>query len=232
MRLDKYISDNLGLTRSLAKKAIKNGEVIINGICCKQDSKQINIGDEIKFNNQIIEFKENIYIMLNKPNGYVCANKDNYNKTILDLIDIKNKNLSICGRLDIDTEGLIIITTDGNFIHKITSPKSNLVKKYYVEAINDFKDSDIKRIKDGVIIKLEDETYYKCLDASLEIIDSNKAYIYIKEGKFHQVKKMIMALDNKVVYLKRVAIGNLVLDDNLKIGEFRYLTEEEINWLK
>ena len=234
MRLDKYVSKSLQITRNDAKKLISKKQIIV----INNDEKIIKLNSDYNLTNEKVFYgdkeliyKENIYIMMNKPQGYVCANYDNHNKTIYDLItDYKTTELGTIGRLDIDTEGLVVITSDGDLIHRITSPKNNHYKKYYVEVDGSFKEDDIKLFQNGIIIN-DDGEEYKCKEAILEIIDSNKAYIKISEGKFHQIKKMINTLSLNVTYLKRIEIGKLKLDESLKLGEYRELNDEEINLL-
>lgn len=233
MRLDKFISLTTNLTRTDSKKVILNKQVKVNNIIVNKINYECNENDIVEYNGNILHYEENTYIMMNKPKGYVCARYDNINKTVLDLIDCENKkNLNIVGRLDIDTEGLLILTTDGQLLHNLTSPKKSCIKKYYIEALNNFKNDDEIKISQGVYITLEDKTEYLCENAKLEIIDANLAYMYIQEGKFHQVKKMCECIDNKVVYLKRVQIKDLKLDESLKPGSWRRLTNDEITSLK
>ena len=234
MRLDKYVSNALQITRNDAKKLIQKKEisVFLNG-----ELKIVNSSFDVKeekeiYQNKELIYKEYIYLMMNKPKGFICANFDKNNKTVYDLITgYKTNELSIIGRLDIDTEGLIIITNDGDLVHKITSPKNEHVKRYYCLCENDLKESDIKAFSDGIVINNDGELY-KCRSANLIINNDKECIIEIKEGKFHQIKKMMHAISNNVLYLKRISIANIILDDNLKLGEYRELTEEEVIKLK
>lgn len=243
MRLDKFLTEGLLITRNEAKKLISSKKVMINKKIVNQSNIQIKNEDEVSYYNQaneevIITYQENIYIMLNKPQGYVCAKKDNLSPTVIDLLNegylssYNKEKINIIGRLDKDTEGMLLLTTDGLFLHNLTSPKKHKPKKYYVECEKKFSKTDEKEIAQGIFITLEDNTKYQCNNASLEIIDDNKAYITVCEGKFHQVKKMCQALDNKVIYLKRVEIAGVKLDETLKLGEYRELTEEELTKLQ
>ena len=235
MRLDKYVSLALFVTRSEAKKLISNKDikVIKDNIEVIKVNSNYNITNEkVYYNNQLIIAKEYIYIMMNKPKDYICANHDNYHKCVFDLIkEYKTRNPGIIGRLDIDTEGLIIITDDGELIHNITSPKHNHTKKYYLETDKSFNEKDILAFNEGVDIFVEKELYHT-LPSKLEIIDNNKAYITITEGKFHQIKLMCKAINKNVTYLKRIEINGIKLDDKLKLGECRLLTDEEIDIIK
>lgn len=233
MRLDKYIMNALQISRNDAKKIIKKKEIYVNNEVQTLSDYNVLYTDKVTYLDKELIYKENIYIMMNKPKGYVCAKVDNMHKTVLDLIEGYDVNkLSIVGRLDKDTEGLLLITTDGDLLHKLTSPKHEKSKTYYVECDGEFLEEDIAKFADGISIIDEDKKEYKCKPAELKIIDSHKGLISIKEGKFHQIKKMCKAVDKEVIYLKRVSIGNLKLDEKLVLGEYRELTNEELDLLK
>ena len=229
MRLDKYLKHALCISRSEACELIKNKKVLVNATLA---SKEIDVKNDAKVlvDGKEVIYKEYYYYMLNKPSGYVSSTSDRDGKPITSLVK-ERCDLFPVGRLDKDTEGLIILTNDGPLAHMLTSPKKNVEKKYYVESKNDVKEEDIQAFSEGVNINLDKEIY-KCLEARLERIDECKSYVYIEEGKFHQVKEMFKAIDNEVLYLKRVKEGTLDLDPNLKIGEYRELTDEEISKLK
>jgi 16S rRNA pseudouridine516 synthase len=233
MRLDKFITYVLDVSRVDAKKIIKNKEISVNGITINDVGFIIDEDkDIVKRGEVILKYSKYIYLMLNKPAGVISATIDR-NKTVLDLIDkYKKYNLSIAGRLDIDSVGLLILTNDGELIHNLTSPKHNVYKKYYVEVIGEFKSEDIEKFKEGLIIPDGKGDMFKTLPAKLEIISNNSAYISIMEGKFHQIKYMCEAIGLKVIYLKRLEIGALTLDENLKEGEYRHLDSSEIDLLK
>ncbi len=234
MRLDKFICSCTLFTRTEAKKIIKKG-VLVNGVVVKNvDYKIDEYVDKIEVNGEVLNYKKFIYIMLHKAKNIITATEDNFHKTVVDLLKEEDKILNPfpVGRLDKDTEGLILLTNDGELSHKLLSPKKDIDKKYYVE-VNGELTFDIQNIfLNGIVI----DDGYKCKSAKLEILSSDKkiskAYITISEGKFHQIKRMMRAVDLEVTYLKRLSIGNLVLDNKLKLGEYRYLTEEEINKLK
>ena len=237
MRLDKFIMNTLKMSRTDAKKIIKKKLIFVNEKLETSSDYNVLDSDIVMYkdneDNRVLTYKENVYIMMNKPQGYVCATKDNVNKTVLDLIEeYDTTKLSIVGRLDKDTEGLLLLTTDGAFLHRITSPKYEKEKTYYVECDGEFSDEDVNKFNDGIVIIDDDRKEYKCKSSELKIIDSHSALISIKEGKFHQIKKMCKAVNKTVVYLKRIRISNLVLDENLRLGEYRELTDEELELLK
>ncbi|MFM1536472.1 16S rRNA pseudouridine(516) synthase, partial [Helcococcus ovis] len=171
-----------------------------------------------------------IYLMMNKPQGYISATKD-YNDTVLDLLDEKfqNKDIFPVGRLDKDTEGLLILTNDGKLAHELLSPKKKVDKKYYAKVDNILSEEDIDKFKDGIYLEKEQ---YLTMPAKLEIISNYECYVYIKEGKYHQVKRMLKSCGKEVLYLKRISMGNINLDETLDLGQYRELTEKEIEILK
>ena len=233
-RLDKIIS-NMGYgSRKDVKKLIKEGRVNVNNKICKENSLKINpYEDEIVIDGIKLEYREYIYLMLNKPKDVVSSTDDPINRTVLDLIDEEYLIFEPhpAGRLDKDTEGLILLTNDGQLSHRLLSPKNKIGKTYYVEVEGFLKENHIEKFQEGIIL----DDGYQTLPAKLEIIEGDflsKSKLTITEGKFHQVKRMFKALNMEVVYLKRLSIGDLVLDENLKPGEYRELTEEEILNLK
>ncbi|KPU27114.1 pseudouridine synthase [Caloranaerobacter sp. TR13] len=230
IRLDKILS-NLGYgSRRDIKKVIKNGSVKVNGEIVKDSSYKLNpYKAVIEIDDTIVEYREFIYLMMNKPKGVVSSTDDPISRTVIDLIDERYRVFDPfpVGRLDKDTEGLLIISNDGKLAHNLLSPKKHVEKKYYVEVEGYVTEDDKKIFTEGVVIDGE----YKTIPAQLEIIDTDnisKVYLTIREGKFHQVKKMFKAVNKKVVYLKRVSMGRLNLDETLLPGEYRELTEEEI----
>ena len=229
MRLDKYIKHSLCISRSEAINLIKNKQILVNGIAKNKDYDVTDL-DIVTYNGSKIIYKEFYYYMLNKPAGYISSTVEKEGMPVTNLIKERN-DLFPVGRLDKDTEGLLILTNDGDLAHRLTSPRHEVEKKYYVETREDVEKKDIDLFERGIEINLDGSTY-KCLPARLEIIAKNKCYVFIKEGKFRQVKEMFKSLNNKVTYLKRVAMGELVLDNNLKSGEYRELAEDEIAYLK
>ena len=215
MRLDKYISSITIFSRAETKKIIKKG-VLVNNVLVKQSDYQINeVSDEVIINGEKLVYQKYVYIMMNKPGNIISATEDKKETTVVDILDEKDRlfNPFPVGRLDKDTEGLMLLTNDGDLAHKLISPKKDVIKKYYVEVDGKLKDEHMESIKDGIV--LEDGYKTKC--ATLEILDvsdyKSSAYISITEGKFHQVKRMMKALGVNVTYLKRLSIGPLVLDE-------------------
>lgn len=245
MRLDRFLANSGVGTRKEVKDILKKRKIKVNNKIVIDGSIHIDENsDVIMFEDNIIGYKPFVYIMLNKPEGVISATEDKEHKTVIDLLNNEYKTYSLfpVGRLDIDTEGLLILTNDGQLAHNLLSPNKHINKKYYVELRDPVEENHINLLENG--IQLDEDFITK--DAKVEIIENSKlpidkttgernvskAYITITEGKYHQVKRMFKAVGNKVVYLKRVSMGNLVLDNNLKIGEYRELTEAEINLLK
>ena len=229
MRLDKYLSTfNLG-SRKEIKEFIRNGLVAINGIIANSAAQQVSDEQDIvTYLGKEYKYQKFYYFMLHKPPGYISATKDARVPCVIDLFKSENlKNLFPVGRLDKDTEGLLLVTNDGDFAHRITSPSKHLKKTYYVELNGKIEESAIEKFQKGVDIGDEKLT----APANLKIIDSNplksKAYITITEGRYHQVKRMFLTIYLRVTYLKRISIGELILDDTLPIGSYRLLTEKE-----
>lgn len=234
VRLDKILG-NMGYgSRKELKKIIKYGLIKVDGEVVKKSSIHVNPYESIiEINGEIVEYREKIYIMMNKPNGVISATYDNRHNTVIDLLEEKylSFNPFPMGRLDIDTEGLLIITNDGKLSHDILSPKKHIPKTYYAHIRGEVKEEDVEAFKEGII--LDDD--YKTLGSHLEIEESgevSKINLTIFEGKFHQVKRMFEARNKKVLYLKRIAMGRLRLDDNLELGEYRELSDQELDLLK
>lgn len=230
MRLDKILA-HCGLgSRKEVKNYIRKGRVTVNGIVIKKDDFKVELArDEIAFDSQVIEYREHVYLMLHKPADYISATKDNVHPTVLELIEgYENYDLFPVGRLDIDTEGLLIISNDGDFAHKLLAPSRNHAKLYYAKINGVVTLEDIETFKQGVTI----EDTYTCKPANLKILSTtstnSEIEVEIFEGKFHQVKKMFLAINKEVEYLKRIKIRHLCLDSSLKKGEFRELTSEEL----
>ncbi|WP_334299595.1 pseudouridine synthase [Mediterraneibacter glycyrrhizinilyticus] len=228
IRLDKFLADMGYGTRSEVKKEITKGNVKINGLSVRKPETKIDTEkDEVMYREQPAAYEKYEYYMLNKPAGVISATTDKKEKTVLDLIGEKQrKDLFPVGRLDKDTEGLLLITNDGELAHRLLSPKKHVDKVYYVRVQGELAEEDIRRLAEGIDIGEEKLT----LPARLVIRKSgqfSEAEITIQEGKFHQVKRMFHALGKEVVYLKRLSMGTLVLDGNLKPGEYRKLTKEE-----
>ncbi len=228
IRLDKYLCD-MGIgTRSSVKELIRKGNIKVNDMVVKSSDYKIKDSDIVLLNDNQINYQKFYYYMLNKPAGYISATTDKKEKTVMDLLgEYNRKDLFPIGRLDKDTEGLLILSNDGELSHNLLSPKKHVSKTYLVSLEVPITDEDILNIEKGVDIGEDKLT----LPTNIEKINDTELYISITEGKYHQVKRMFSAVGNKVVYLKRVAMGKLKLDDTLAPGEFRPLSEQEINLL-
>ena len=228
MRLDKFIAEKKGLTRSQANKALRQSAVKINGEIVKSGAVQVTPKDEITFENQILTWLESgHYFMLNKPAGYVCSNDDSEYPTIYQLFDYPlSAKLHSAGRLDVDTTGLILLTDDGQWSHRVTSPKHHCPKTYLVTLADPIEHNYRQAFTDGILLRGEKAP---TKPAELEIIDDYQVNLTISEGRYHQVKRMFAALGNKVIALHRWKIGEVVLDEQLAEGEFRSLTQAEID---
>ncbi len=231
IRLDKFLV-NLGYgTRTEIKESARRGLIFINGKkAVKTDIKVNEHTDIVEYDDEIVVYRPHIYLMLNKKAGYVTANSDPDSPTIFDLIpdEYKRPDMSAVGRLDKDTEGLLLVTTDGDMNHRLMSPKRHVDKVYYVETDGKILEEHIKIFENG--IEFRDGTKLK--PAKLEILTENTAKVTISEGKYHQVKNMFRVIDMNVTYLKRVKIANLSLDISLGLGECRELEFEEEMYLK
>lgn len=233
IRLDKYLAD-IGIgSRSEVKKYIKKGQVKVDNQLIKDIGYKVNLDKEkVYFDNNLLEYNKYIYLMLNKPAGVVSATRDNVHKTVIDLIDKKyQKNIFPVGRLDIDTEGLLLITNDGQLAHDLLSPKKKIPKTYYAKVQGQVTNKEVKEFENGLII----DDNFTALPAKLEILESgqvSKVNVTIYEGKFHQVKRMFEAVGMKVIYLKRISMASLELDKNLELSSYRQLTDDEIRKLK
>ena len=229
MRLDKFLCElNIG-TRSQVKTFLKQGLVTVNGTTAKKPDEKIDKGkDVITFKGKVLSYQAFVYYMLNKPQGVVSATQENTCKTVLDILDVDcKKDLFPVGRLDKDTEGLLLITNDGELAHKLLSPKKHVDKTYLVGIARKLSTEDIEKLELGVDIGEKHLTQ----PAKVEVISDTEIKLTIHEGKFHQVKRMLKAVDNEVLTLKRVSFGVLKLDETLKTGEYRKLTEQEIEIL-
>lgn len=234
MRLDKLLAHCGFGTRKEVKELIKKGEVCVNGKVIKKDKTQINPDvDHIIVNDEVIQYEKYVYYMLNKPSGYISATSDSIHPTVVELIDdYYRDDLFPVGRLDINTEGLLLLTNDGVLAHQLLSPKHHCPKIYYAKINGLVNDDDIIAFKNGIII----DNDYQCMSAKLKILsvhdNISEVEVTIYEGKFHQVKKMFIAIGKEVIYLKRICMKNLFLDNQLELGEYRRLTDEELDRLK
>ncbi|MDN3381601.1 16S rRNA pseudouridine(516) synthase RsuA [Pseudoalteromonas sp. APC 3358] len=225
-RLDKFISHLAEIPRTQARASIKRKEVSVNGEVITSHNFQLAQQNEVLHQGTPLVFLGKRYYMLNKPVGYVCANSDELHKTVFDLLDEPNmSDFHVAGRLDIDTTGLVIITNDGDWSHKITSPKSNKFKTYLVETQEPITDEALEQLRTGVMLHNEKDL---TRPAIAERLANYGLRLSISEGKYHQVKRMLYAVDNKVVELHREQIAGITLDENLASGEYRLLTTQEI----
>ena len=234
MRLDKCLADcGLG-TRSEVKSLLKAKRITVNGKVVTNGKVQVNPEtDEILFDGEKIQYEEFVYIMMNKPKGVVSATEDNLHKTVLDLINplYFKKGVFPVGRLDIDTHGLLLLTNDGELAHRLLSPKKHVTKIYQARVEGVMTEEDAVAFEKGIV--LSDGT--ECMPARLDILsttqDESIVQIHLKEGKFHQVKRMVKACGKTVVDLERLTMGPLKFDESLALGESRPLTEEELESL-
>lgn len=232
IRLDKYISSSLIISRKDAAISIRNGSVCVNGKRIKNGDEKVDPeSDIITFDGKNLTFSENIYVMLNKPQGLICSTEDARDKTVLSLFDetFSDKGLAPCGRLDKDTVGLLILTTDGELTHRLLSPKHHAEKVYFTRCDKPFTPSDASLFEKGIMM---DGKMTK--PAKLEICENPcEARITLTEGKFHEIKRLCYACGQKTVtFLKRETFGGLCLDESLEFGEWRFLTSEEVAILK
>ena len=233
LRLDKYLADTGCGTRTEVKKIVKSGGVLVNGQTVKDSSQKVDPDtDSIICQGKTLCYAKYHYIMLSKPMGCVTANRDSLHKTVMDYLpkDL-HKNLAPVGRLDLDTEGLLLITNHGDLAHRLLSPVHHVPKTYYAKIKGQVLPEHVTVFANG--LDIGDEEFTR--PAVLEILsyDGDMTYIHvtITEGKFHQVKRMFQAIGTEVVYLKRLSMGSLVLDETLKPGEWRYLSKEEEEYL-
>ena len=232
IRLDKYLADMGCGTRSQVKREIAGGSVMVNGAPARRPEDKIDTEkDSVVFRGSPVGYVEYEYFMLNKPAGVVSAMEDRKERTVLDLIDARQrKDLFPVGRLDKDTEGLLLITNDGEMAHRLLSPKKHVDKAYYARVAGRITEEHVRLFAEGVDIGDEKPA----LPAELTVLSSgeiSEIELVIREGRFHQVKRMFQAAGGEVIYLKRLRMGSLVLDGGLEPGEYRKLTEEEVRAL-
>lgn len=229
MRLDKLLANTGFGSRKDVKLLIRKGHVTVNNEVVKSNQLHVDEhNDMIMVKNNRVHYRKHIYLMMNKPPNYISATEDRYDKTVLDLLELEHAHFQPfpVGRLDKDTEGLLILTNDGVLAHHLTSPKRNVEKTYYAKVSGVVTEEDVKKLAIGVT--LDDGHFTKT--ASLRIIKSaeqSEIELTITEGKYHQVKRMFGALGKKVVYLKRIQMGSIYLDEQLPLGSYRELTDDE-----
>ncbi|MCG6212297.1 16S rRNA pseudouridine(516) synthase RsuA [Vibrio furnissii] len=228
MRLDKFLCDALGSTRKEATQILKSGDVTVDGNVQKSGSVQVTEASVVAWQERQLSLTGPRYIMLYKPEGFVCSHEDGFNQTAFVLLDEVNmRGLHFAGRLDVDTTGLVLITDDGQWSHRITSPKHKCDKTYRVWLADAVQADYAEQLAHGIELRNEREL---TLPAHMELVnaDENEVLLTIHEGKYHQVKRMFAALGNKVEALHRERVGEIVLDESLEPGEYRYLTEAEV----
>ena len=233
MRLDKFLKECNVCSRSESKQILKKGLIKINGNIVKDASYKLDENkDVVTYNDRVIEYQEFVYIMLNKPAGVISATEDSKETTVIDLVsEYAHKEVFPFGRLDKDSVGLLILSNDGKLAHELLSPKKHVSKVYYLKIKGRLDESDVEAFKNGITL----EDGYVTKEGKLEIIKSDEiseCLATISEGKFHQLKRMFIALDKEVVFLKRIKFKDIELDESLKEGEYRLLTKEEIDSLK
>ncbi|MBK2004075.1 rRNA pseudouridine synthase [Listeria ivanovii subsp. londoniensis] len=231
MRLDKLLSHTGYGSRREVKPLLKSGSVTVNGTIQKDSKLQVNPEkDQITVHGNPVVYQEFVYFMLHKPQNVVSATEDNLSETVIDLLAQEDTltNPFPVGRLDKDTEGLLIITNDGTLAHNLLSPKKHIDKTYYAKIEGNVTVADIEAFQIGITL----DDGYTCKPAHLEIITPSEINVTIQEGKFHQVKRMFAATGKTVTYLKRISMGKLKLDEALRLGEYRSLTDEELALLQ
>lgn len=238
LRLDKYLSNAGCGTRTEVKQMLKKGLVTVNGVPASKPELKVDPDkDEIVCRGNSICFQQYRYFMLHKPAGYLSATEDRHQPVVLDLIkEVKKEELFPVGRLDIDTEGLLLLTNDGALAHELLSPKKHVDKTYFAKIAGQVTEEDCEKFREGLDIGEKKPTMPAKLVVKRVYQEEQQVYseieVTIQEGKFHQVKRMFEAVGKKVVYLKRLSMGNLRLDDTLQPGIYRSLTEEEIEGLR
>ncbi len=227
MRIDKYLAQVTDYSRAQAKKLLKEGAVLVEGVVISDPRYDVSATVAVSVNGRPLRTATPRYFMLNKPEGYISATKDRQHLTVMELLDEDNmEKLHIAGRLDIDTTGLLLITDDGQWAHRVTSPKSDCKKTYWLETADPITEEAKARIEQGIHL---DNEKRPTLPAQMELLDEHSARLTISEGKYHQVKRMFAAVGNKVDLLHRERIGDIILDDELDPGEYRTLTSEEVS---
>ena len=242
-RLDKLLAhEGLGSRKDI-RKLLRKYEVLVNGSRTYDPSTQIDPDtDTISVDGEEINLHQHVYLMMNKPQHYVCSTKEGDHETVFDLLDDSlrtpylQEKLHLVGRLDMDTEGLLLFTTDGELTHRLISPKSHISKTYLCGLEHpetaEHQAEIAKEFEEGIEVGPEDnEAGFTCQPAKIKWIDESTAHLTIYEGKYHQVKRMFAAVGNKIVYLKRISMGQLKLDESLALGEYKELSESDLELL-
>ncbi|MBR3845219.1 MAG: rRNA pseudouridine synthase [Clostridia bacterium] len=232
MRIDKFLS-NMGVaTRTESSRAARQGGILVNGVAVKKADVHIDPEkDIITYCGRKIEYRKYTYILMNKPDGVVSATEDGRDRTVIDLLpeELQKLNLFPCGRLDKHTLGLVMLTDDGDLAHRLLSPKHHVKKKYRFESKFPLSDDEIEYLEKGATL----EDGYVTKPSRIELFeDKRSGYITLTEGKYHQIKRMLESVNNKITYLERITFGPLALDEKLARGEWRFLTQNEIDELE
>ena len=230
-RLDKVMAATGRWSRREVKDLVRQGRVLVDGRCASTSDEKVDPdAAEIRVDGEVISHEKYTYVMLHKPAGVLSATEDSRQATVLDLLPAawRKKGLSPVGRLDKETEGLLLLTDDGELTHRLLSPKYHVDKLYYAQVEADLEESDIQAFAQGMTLG----DGLVCLPAGLEILSKRECLVTLREGKFHQVKRMLASRGKPVVYLKRLAMGPLRLDESLEKGGYRRLTQEEVRLLK
>ena len=228
MRIDKFFSDLALFTRSEINKVLTNNRIKVNGNIVKKSNFNVNEKlDKIELDDEIIEYRKFIYCLFNKPSGYITATEDKKEKTIYELLPsyFIRKNVMPIGRLDKDTTGLLLLTNDGELCHKLTSPKHNIEKEYSFTLIEKINQKDIDLLQQGKVVLKDGTSLKPCV---INMKNETQGNIIITEGKYHQIKRMFGAVGNKIIQLKRIREGKLVLPNNLKENEYIFINKEDI----
>ena len=232
MRIDKFLS-NMGVaTRTESSKAARQGGILVNGVAVKKADVHIDPEkDVVTYLGRKIEYRKYTYILMNKPDGVVSATEDGRDKTVIDLLpeELQKLNLFPCGRLDKHTLGLVMLTDDGDLAHRLLSPKHHVKKKYYFESKFPLTEEEISYLEKGATL----EDGYITKPSEIKLFENRQSgHITLVEGKYHQIKRMLESVNNKITYLERITFGPLALDENLERGQWRFLTENEIKGLE
>ena len=234
MRIDKLLA-NMGYgSRKEVKALLKQGVVKVGDQVVKSPKEHVDVEkEEVTVLGEIVEYKEFVYLMMNKPPGVISSTEDSEHETVIDLLELEDSIFEPfpVGRLDKDTEGLLLITNDGQLAHQLLSPKKHVPKKYFAVIDGIVTDEDVTAFREGVVL----DDGYKTKPGELTILTSgenSEIELVITEGKFHQVKRMFESVEKTVIYLQRLEMGPLKLDETLELGEYRELTEEELDLLK
>ena len=225
-RLDKLLAGTGRWSRKEVKELVRTGQVLVNGQRVKKAEDKFSENDIFLVNGETVSCGGLIYLMMNKPAGYISATEDSRQKTVLDLLPehLRRVGLFPAGRLDKDTEGLLLLTNDGPLAHELLAPRKHVDKTYFVRVDGVLNESDVEAFASGMTL----EDGFNCLSAGLKRLENgNEGIVTLREGKYHQIKRMMAAREKPVIYLKRLTMGSLVLDEDLALGQWRELTAQE-----